>query len=361
MTRHRPYHPQISQTTADLIHSNTCDTQRSMNPLAGISPANLSSAGYWYAFPVGAGGSALILNSGFCILNWSFTFSAKERDSETSLSYFGSRYYSSDLSIWLSVDPMAGKYPSTSPYAYCRNNPIRLIDLNGMFDDEAKATRLRNRAARRYGEDRVSDVFNNTIDGSKPDYAFSIYGKGKTKRSYSGGTNENGGPIITCDKPDKVVFSRRDFRTYKKNNPRYSNVPTCSNNSRCSADISLTLTAGAQYGTKVDIKGCKIGLMGNFASVDLAASSMEINNDGVSTDNYLINQAYIQGHSGFAMGPIGYNYYSETSFEQTTYSNHSVSAVGFNVYNSNPRGDEISYSFSLAVLLGVRLDLKIKY
>ena len=64
-----------------------------------------------------------------------YTFSAKEKDSETGLSYFGSRYYSSDLSIWLSVDPMSDKYPSTSPYAYCRNNPIVLYDPNGMFDD----------------------------------------------------------------------------------------------------------------------------------------------------------------------------------------------------------------------------------
>ena len=60
-----------------------------------------------------------------------FTFSAKEKDLETGLSYFGSRYYSSDLSIWLSVDPMAAKYPSLSPYVYCANNPIKLVDPNG--------------------------------------------------------------------------------------------------------------------------------------------------------------------------------------------------------------------------------------
>ena len=60
-----------------------------------------------------------------------FTFSAKERDSETGLSYFGSRYYSSDLSIWLSVDPQASKYPSLSPYVYCANNPVKLVDPNG--------------------------------------------------------------------------------------------------------------------------------------------------------------------------------------------------------------------------------------
>lgn len=100
--------------------------------------------------------------------------------------------------------------------------------------------------------------------------------------------------------------------------------------------------------------------MGNIASVDLTALSLEINNDGVSLENYLINQAYIQGNSGFALGPIGYNYYSETSLERTTYSNHSVSVAGFNVLNSNPRGNEISYSFSVAVLLGIRLDLKLK-
>ncbi len=63
--------------------------------------------------------------------NARFTFSAKERDTETGLSYFGSRYYSSDLSIWLSVDPQAAKYPSLSPYVYCANNPVKLVDPNG--------------------------------------------------------------------------------------------------------------------------------------------------------------------------------------------------------------------------------------
>ena len=36
----------------------------------------------------------------------------KEKDSETGYYYFGARYYNSDLSLWLSVDPMADKYPS---------------------------------------------------------------------------------------------------------------------------------------------------------------------------------------------------------------------------------------------------------
>lgn len=61
-----------------------------------------------------------------------YKFSGKELDDETQYSYFGARYYDSDLSVWLSVDPLAGKFNSTSPYMYCIGNPVRLIDPNGM-------------------------------------------------------------------------------------------------------------------------------------------------------------------------------------------------------------------------------------
>ena len=61
-----------------------------------------------------------------------YKFSAKELDDETQYSYFGARYYDSDLSSWLSVDPLSDKYPSTSPYMYVLGNPINLVDPNGM-------------------------------------------------------------------------------------------------------------------------------------------------------------------------------------------------------------------------------------
>ena len=35
---------------------------------------------------------------------------------------------------WLSVDPLADKYPGWSPYVYVRNNPLVLIDPRGMDD-----------------------------------------------------------------------------------------------------------------------------------------------------------------------------------------------------------------------------------
>ncbi|MDP2188720.1 MAG: RHS repeat-associated core domain-containing protein, partial [Sphingobacteriaceae bacterium] len=60
-----------------------------------------------------------------------YTFSGKERDMETGLSYFGARYYDAGLSIWLSVDPMSDKYPSLSAYNYCAWNPVMLVDPDG--------------------------------------------------------------------------------------------------------------------------------------------------------------------------------------------------------------------------------------
>ena len=105
------YRLQPLRPPAALIPVDTCDTQR-------VPTAHFTL-------------SHQILNSEFLIHNWTYTFSAKEKDSETGLSYFGSRYYSSDLSIWLSVGPMSGKYPYQSSYVYCGNNPIKIVDPNG--------------------------------------------------------------------------------------------------------------------------------------------------------------------------------------------------------------------------------------
>ena len=71
-----------------------------------------------------------------------FAFTGKEKDEETGYGYLphqvrqahhGARYMDHELmTMWLSVDPMADKYPSISPYAYCAWNPVKLVDLDGM-------------------------------------------------------------------------------------------------------------------------------------------------------------------------------------------------------------------------------------
>ena len=64
-----------------------------------------------------------------------FVFTGKERDEETGYGYFGARYMDHELmTMWLSVDPLSGKYPSISPYAYCEWNPVKLVDPDGKKD-----------------------------------------------------------------------------------------------------------------------------------------------------------------------------------------------------------------------------------
>ncbi len=61
-----------------------------------------------------------------------FVFTGKEKDEETGYGYFGARYMDHELmTMWLSVDPMADKYPAISPYAYCAWNPVKLVDPDG--------------------------------------------------------------------------------------------------------------------------------------------------------------------------------------------------------------------------------------
>jgi len=73
---------------------------------------------------------------------------SKEKDTETGYSYpstgsgrrFGARYYDSDLSVWLSVDPMADKYPSMTSYMYTAGNPVMLVDPDGRALDDPPYT-----------------------------------------------------------------------------------------------------------------------------------------------------------------------------------------------------------------------------
>ena len=139
----QPYRP---QPPADPLHGNPCDPRGprrysavpstapcSVQPLKGLQEYRAHVLSNRALAPGGAGddGARTTVHCSLITVHWSYTFSAKERDAETGLSYFGSRYYSSDLSIWLSVDPMAAKYASLSPYTYCTNNPVKLVDPNG--------------------------------------------------------------------------------------------------------------------------------------------------------------------------------------------------------------------------------------
>ena len=78
------------------------------------------------------GGVYASKNAGF----QDYKFSGKEFDHRYGLNLydFGTRMYDPALGEWISVDPLNEDDPSTSPYAYCKGDPINRLDPNGMDD-----------------------------------------------------------------------------------------------------------------------------------------------------------------------------------------------------------------------------------
>ena len=111
-------------------------------------------------------------NRTLIVLFYPLNFNGKEKDHESGFHYYGARYYWGEvLTGWLSVDPMADKYPGISPYAYCAWNPIKLIDPDG---NKIVAT---NTATQRYIEQYMIELF-----GSSDMFVFSENGEMKVKR-----------------------------------------------------------------------------------------------------------------------------------------------------------------------------------
>ena len=60
-------------------------------------------------------------------------YNGKELDRVAGLNTYdyGARQYFSALPVWDRVDPKCEKYYNISPYAYCANNPVNRIDVDG--------------------------------------------------------------------------------------------------------------------------------------------------------------------------------------------------------------------------------------
>ena len=98
-------------------------------------------------------------------------YTGKELDAETGYSYFGARYLDHTLiTAWLSVDPMADKYPSLSPYAYCAWNPVKLVDPDGRtiwLGDHNSHYKSRYDPNQKYAEGTLGHKLNKIYHNSK--------------------------------------------------------------------------------------------------------------------------------------------------------------------------------------------------
>ena len=80
-------------------------------------------------YPYGGVIGGIALNPGF----QKYKFGGKELDRSYGLDWYDvqARQYDPVVPSWHMVDPLAEKYYGISPYAYCANNPVMLVDPDG--------------------------------------------------------------------------------------------------------------------------------------------------------------------------------------------------------------------------------------
>jgi RHS repeat-associated protein len=84
-----------------------------------------------------------------------YRFCGKERDEESGLYYYGARYYACWSCRFVSIDPLAGEMPFASPYSYAANNPVALVDVDGLAPgdgNEQKAESATNESGQQPAE-----------------------------------------------------------------------------------------------------------------------------------------------------------------------------------------------------------------
>ena len=147
-----------------------------------------------------------------------FVFTGKERDEETGYGYFGARYMDHELmTSWLSVDPMADKYPNVSPYSYCMWSPIKLVDLDGM-DTTVMVNLITGSVTLNYDLDNFNGTFVELNDGDK------IINNYKCNGEISVGNDEGGKrDFITFSDNSDALKTFRNF-TGEENIQRQSSV-----------------------------------------------------------------------------------------------------------------------------------------
>ena len=162
---------------------------------------NLSSSGYFYYLKDHQGNNRVVINSSGTVQETNhyypfgglfastsvqpFKYNGKGFDNKKGLNWYdyGARHYDATLGRFTTVDPLADKMPTWSPYTYCYNNPVRLIDENGLFPGPGDLFKTKQEAAKDWGM-----YYNGASIMQKTEKASVIYevqNKGDVRYSYT--------------------------------------------------------------------------------------------------------------------------------------------------------------------------------
>ena len=92
-----------------------------------------------------------------------YRFNGKEEQvtGNIGLTDYGARFYDCILPRWTTPDPLAEKYYSYSPYAFCNNNPVNFVDPDGESSGKAlKIVKKVYKTAKAGNKINVKDILN---------------------------------------------------------------------------------------------------------------------------------------------------------------------------------------------------------
>ena len=107
-----------------VINDRKTDSLSATNVKLGYNAVVISATDY---FPFGMAIDSRSYTSSL----YRYGFNGKENDKESGEQDYGMRMYDPRIAKFLSIDPLANKFPHLTPYQFASNSPIQSIDLDG--------------------------------------------------------------------------------------------------------------------------------------------------------------------------------------------------------------------------------------
>lgn len=140
-----------------------------------------------------------------------YKYSGKELDTSHGLNLydFSARHYDGTVPRFTTVDPLAEKHYSWSPYVYCLNNPLRFIDPDGRTEEErlAAIAQIKQYIGKAYSEMDCSE----TVDRAVRVSTSIVLKKGKGVDKEDGtGKWDNGVALIVANSREVNSFEEME-------------------------------------------------------------------------------------------------------------------------------------------------------